>query len=74
MSINSVSLQGDREKWHSSGEVRKDRGGHLLGDFVSVSFSRSEKVSTFTLQSSWRILPRTHSYCEMSAHPRGPDD
>lgn len=38
MSINPVSLHGDREKWHSSGEVRKDRGGHLFGDSYSISF------------------------------------
>lgn len=38
MSINPISLHGDREKWHSSGEVRKDRGGHLFGDSYSISF------------------------------------
>lgn len=36
MFINSASLQSDRERWDSGWEVRKDRGGHLFGDFVSL--------------------------------------
>ena len=61
MPINPVLLHGEREKWHSSGEVKKDQEGHLFGDSHSISFCQSRKGFTFTLQSSWQIQPRTHS-------------
>lgn len=66
MSINPVPLQGDREEWHCSREGRKDRRGHLLGDFASISFPWSQRVSTFTLRASPQIQPRSSSQWETS--------
>lgn len=35
--INSVPLQGDKEKWGSSREVREDKGAQLFDEFLFIA-------------------------------------
>lgn len=67
MSINPVPLQGDREEWHCSREGRKDRRGHLLGDFASISFPCFYiHFASFSTNSTKVLFPMGN------VHPCGP--